>query len=248
MDYYKKYLKYKSKYLSLKNLNENKNVLMKGGGSADTYCTLCGGPTYSKEIITNIELLKKYLGKGKYYGINPDGWWSDIIGIIEDELYTLEHSEEDDEFNKSLKKVGINKVLTLEDAKELIKSIIIPIEHKWLNNALILTENGIINNVTDASPNIEVDGKTYLYYKPKKVKQYIHEHLKNNEHYKEYNQEYREQNKDKIKEYRKANRDKILEYKNQKMICACGGKYTVSHKSHHEKSMKHQQFIQQCNV
>ena len=74
----------------------------------------------------------------------------------------------------------------------------------------------------------------------------------NKEKIKEQLKEYREQNKEKIKEYvkkyHKANRDKILEYKNQKMICACGGKYTVSHKSHHEKSMKHQQFIQQCNV
>ena len=51
-----------------------------------------------------------------------------------------------------------------------------------------------------------------------------------------------------MKEYREANKDKILEYKNQKMICACGSINTRGHKSHHEKTTKHQLYIQQCNA
>ena len=75
--------------------------------------------------------------------------------------------------------------------------------------------------------------------------------------------EYQEANKEtineRIREYRKANKDKIKEYmkeyreanKNkfsEKMICACGAMHTLTNKSHHEKTKKHQQFIQQCNV
>jgi hypothetical protein len=37
-------------------------------------------------------------------------------------------------------------------------------------------------------------------------------------------------------------------YREQKMICACGSIYTLDHKSRHEKTTKHHQFIQQCNV
>jgi hypothetical protein len=32
------------------------------------------------------------------------------------------------------------------------------------------------------------------------------------------------------------------------MICACGGKHTLHHKSEHEKTKKHQQYIQECSV
>jgi len=166
-NYKEKYLKYKQKYLELKK-HLNNTPIMKGGGSADTYCTLCGGPIYSTEIITNIELLKKYLGKGKYYGIKPDGFWVSIATYFEDASNALVYPEEDDESDKELKRIGIKKFLTLEDAKEFIESIKIPNEHTWLNKALILTENGVINNVKDAAPDIEVDGKIYSKYKPGK--------------------------------------------------------------------------------
>ena len=56
---------------------------------------------------------------------------------------------------------------SLEDAKELLKSLKIPKEHKWLTKALILTENGIIKNVEDAYPTIHVNGKRYYFQKPK---------------------------------------------------------------------------------
>ena len=59
---------------------------------------------------------------------------------------------------------------------------------------------------------------------------------------------YYEANKDKIsqthKKYYEANKNKLC----KTMICACGGKYTLTHKLVHEKSQKHQKFIQQCNV
>lgn len=71
---------------------------------------------------------------------------------------------------------------------------------------------------------------------------------------------YYETNKETIleqqKNYREANKEAILEYKKdyyeankekakEKFNCDCGGKYTYSQKSTHEKSKKHQQFLQQ---
>ena len=60
--------------------------------------------------------------------------------------------------------------------------------------------------------------------------------------------EYKKQNTDKIKqyikEYHEANKNKLSE----KMICACGGIHTLANKSIHEKTKKHQQYIQQCSV
>ena len=64
----------------------------------------------------------------------------------------------------------------------------------------------------------------------------------------EYNHEYYDENKDKLseknKEYYEANKEKL----NEKMICACGGKHTLHHKFVHERTKKHQQYIQQCSV
>ena len=56
--YYKKYLKYKTKYLNL--------CSQKAGGCHDYYCFICGGPTYSTEVIEDITLFKKYLKKADY--------------------------------------------------------------------------------------------------------------------------------------------------------------------------------------
>lgn len=48
-----------------------------------------------------------------------------------------------------------------------------------------------------------------------------------------------EAGRDAIKYYR-DNRNKFLVFKNIKMLCSrCGGKYTMSNKSHHEKTFKH---------
>ena len=44
-------------------------------GSADLFCKICGGPTYTRDVITNIQLLQKFLIKGKYYNIKPNGLW-----------------------------------------------------------------------------------------------------------------------------------------------------------------------------
>lgn len=59
--------------------------------------------------------------------------------------------------------------------------------------------------------------------------------------------EYNKDNKDKIKEYqdeyRDNNKDKIKAYKGEKLICSCGKSYSRRHKARHERTKKHQQFI-----
>ena len=56
-----------------------------------------------------------------------------------------------------------------------------------------------------------------------------------------------EDNKDKIKEHSKLyyqdNKDKIQQQQKQQCQCQCGSKYTMSNKTRHDKSKKHQTFI-----
>lgn len=166
MDYYKKYLKYKNKYLKLKSLN--KNILIKGGnnmkgGGWETFCTLCGGPVHLEKIITNIELLKKYLDKEDIYHKK------DMLTDIRLSLYDFSSNFQSEEKKKKKK-----NILTLEDAKELLKSLKILDEHKWLSKSLILTENGVINGVIDAYPDIQVNNKFYHPQKPKNKNDLTH--------------------------------------------------------------------------
>ena len=79
-------------------------------------------------------------------------------------------------------------------------------------------------------------------------KEYIKEYReKNKEHIKEYIKEYRENNKEKLKEYDKEykqnNKEKIKEKMKEKHDCKCGGKFTLTHKSRHERTKKHCEYI-----
>lgn len=55
--------------------------------------------------------------------------------------------------------------------------------------------------------------------------------------------EYYKDNKQQFVEYYNNHKEKINERKNQKYICECGGKYLRTHKATHEKTEKHQSFI-----
>ena len=117
-------------------------------GLHDIYCTICGGPTYSRPIISDTLLLKKYLGKGNYYGINPNGFWEDAENLI-------------NFIRKHYKKLGLNK-MNDEDYDILIKSIKIPKNHKWQDKLIMLTEKKNIKNVISAGEVfIEHDGTKY---------------------------------------------------------------------------------------
>ena len=45
------------------------------------------------------------------------------------------------------------------------------------------------------------------------------------------------------RQYHQDHKEQINQYKNQKHNCNCGGKYTTSNKSFHERTNKHQTFI-----
>jgi hypothetical protein len=59
--------------------------------------------------------------------------------------------------------------------------------------------------------------------------------------------EYDIENRDKLCEYKKQyridNREKIKEERKPHIYCDCGGKYKKQHKSTHERSKKHQNYI-----
>jgi len=48
--------------------------------------------------------------------------------------------------------------------------------------------------------------------------------------------------------YRKENKEKIYQYNTEKFACICGGKYTRVHKAKHEKTKKHQDYLQSEQV
>ena len=66
-------------------------------------------------------------------------------------------------------------------------------------------------------------------------------------YFKEYKKEYYDQNKDKILKYREEYYDKNKDKMNEKNNCQCGGFYTNSHKSHHIKTIKHQNYMKSLN-
>ena len=118
-------------------------------------------------------------------------------------------------------------------------------------------KQGLINRIGGRK---EYDKKRYIDNKDtikEKNKEY---YSYNRDKYNEYSKEYYNNNKDKIIEYKKEyynnNKDKVQEknkdyYNSNKEIirakyeCACGGRYTHDHKSHHFKSKKHIQYIEQ---
>ena len=82
----------------------------------------------------------------------------------------------------------------------------------------------------------------------KQYKQYREEHK---EERKQYDKEYRNKNKEKLqkqdKEYYENNKEKINEMNKKICNCECGMKYTFSNKARHEKSLKHQKYINSLN-
>lgn len=60
----------------------------------------------------------------------------------------------------------------------------------------------------------------------------------------EYRQDHIEHKNEKSKQHYEENNEKINEYKKKKFNCECGGKYTNSGKSLHEKSKKHITFCE----
>lgn len=68
----------------------------------------------------------------------------------------------------------------------------------------------------------------------------------------QYKKEYRQQNKEQIKEYnkqyksvyRQQNREKINEHNTKLVSCVCGSTYQLNGKARHERSKKHQHFIE----
>lgn len=60
------------------------------------------------------------------------------------------------------------------------------------------------------------------------------------EEHPDYNNNYYNNNKDYFKDYYQVNKEKI----NTKYICECGGRYSHSSRARHDKTQKHQKWLQ----
>jgi hypothetical protein len=65
----------------------------------------------------------------------------------------------------------------------------------------------------------------------------------NKEKIQEQDKQYREDNKEILSENGKKYRDYYKDYYSEQHICECGSHFTINHKSRHERSSKHQNYI-----
>ena len=103
-----------------------------------------------------------------------------------------------------------------------------------------IRKNNCVNKIIDGRTDVE-----YRNDNKQKIKEY---NDTNREHILEYQKEWRVKNKDKINEnqklYYQDNKDKI----NEKNVCECGGCYSYHHKSTHLKTLKHLNYISNCDI
>jgi len=113
-----------------------------GGGSANLLCTLCGGPTYSKPVITNTKLYKKICKDS--CNLIHSGYWESSENII-----------------KILKKHNKKNIIDINEVEQIVDSIKKLSTHKWLNKLLLLTKKHIIKNIISiGEPYVEKDNST----------------------------------------------------------------------------------------
>jgi hypothetical protein len=105
--------------------------------------------------------------------------------------------------------------------------------------------------------NVKQEGRTqkeYIEDNREKIRETQKEYKKNNkEEISKKQKEYRENNKEKIKQidkkYYEDHKEEILEKKRKKCDCDCGGNYTYSGKTMHERTKKHKKkFILSLSV
>jgi len=144
------------------------------------------------------------------------------------------------------------KVLELNNYKEtLLKIVFFTI--KW---ELREQERYLIEYQPCVNHNVPNRTKAEYYQDNKeKIKEQQAEYqAENKEKIKEYQAEYRAANKEYQSEHYQSNREHILERNaeyyqankkklSKKFICPCGGKYTHQHKSTHDKSKRHQNWL-----
>ena len=126
----------------------------------------------------------------------------------------------------------------------------------WNNVKIVLIEKYPCNDIDElhkreryysdllkAQLNKNKQGRTQKeYYQDNagKIKQDAKQYYKDNlDKIKQTKKQYRQNNVDKFKQIRKQYYQSNLDKINKKHVCACGGKYTHHHKTHHDKSNKH---------
>lgn len=137
----------------------------------------------------------------------------------------------------------------IEETKVETKDEIKKLERKWIEE--LHSCNIMIPGRTDKEWENENKDKTKGYYKKYRDKPESKEIKKkwieeNKVKTKEYMKKYNEENRDKLREQKKENQKKYQEKRklNISNKCPCGGHYKSQYKSEHERTKKHQKFIQ----
>jgi hypothetical protein len=136
MNYKEKYIKYKTKYLELKKMEQS-------GGGAEMYCEICGAPLTNHNIfkINNINKYKKYIDKlyKKYSDSTDSKKWVNKFsanGFLKQLL---------DDFGDEIPK----NILDIDSYDNFIGELaddieINPEKYNWLSDILFIRESGEI--------------------------------------------------------------------------------------------------------
>ena len=121
------------------------------------------------------------------------------------------------------------------------------VEAKYIKE-LEATLNQLIPQDIEGGLDIKEYRKKYYENNKENVLEKRKEYCRNNkENVAESKKKYYQNNKEKInekdKEYRKKNKEKIAEKRKEKYKCACGSILTKNHKLRHERTKKHQDYI-----
>ena len=135
----------------------------------------------------------------------------------------------------------------LEETKVKTKDEIKKLERKWIEE--LNSCNIMIPGRTSKEWENENKDKMKSYYKKYRDKPESKEIKKkwieeNKVKTKEYMKKYQEENKEKLREQKKEYEEENKEKLKEKHNCSCGGTYTYNNRKTHEKSKKHQNFIQ----
>jgi len=181
-------------------------------------------------------MLKKLsnFSQGKIYVIKSNKTDNIYIGST---TKTLNERLNSHKFNYKYYKAGLFGYTTSYKLLEFDDVYIELIENFPCNNKYELTQReGYHIRLNKNCVNKQIPSRT--------IKEYYQD---NKDKYAERGRIYRELNKELIKQKRKIyielNADKIRETKYKKHICECGKVYTYTHKKRHEKTIKHQKYL-----
>ena len=198
----------------------------------------------SKRLYWHKNASSKFPERKVYKYINSIGW-ENIKIILHQELY-LENKEQllRAENDVIMSCIHDNKCLNCRPA------LLTPEETKERRNNYYLKNKETLIKEYNENNRDKIKEKRHIYYENNKDivhDKWIIRYEKDRDVLLNYQKEYRENNGDKIKQYmkqyRESNKETIKEKQSEIYTCECGMVLTKQHKLRHEKSKKHQSWL-----